>query len=48
MATKTKTAGINETAETALKNGTETFRDGIEKAAKAYDHFLGFGKEMRP
>lgn len=45
MATKTKTAGINETAETVLKNGTETFKDGFEKAAKAYDHFLGFGKE---
>jgi phasin family protein len=45
MATKTKTAGINETAETVLKNQTETFKDGIEKAAKAYDHFLGFGKE---
>jgi phasin family protein len=45
MATKTKTAGINDTAETVMKNGTEAFKDGFEKAAKAYDHFLGFGKE---
>jgi phasin family protein len=28
-----------------MKNGTEAFKDGFEKAAKAYDHFLGFGKE---
>lgn len=45
MATKTKTAGINDTAETVMKNGTGAFKDGFEKAAKAYDHFLGFGKE---
>ncbi|HEY4114385.1 MAG TPA: phasin family protein [Rhizomicrobium sp.] len=45
MATKTKSAGINETAETVLTNGTEAFKDGFAKAAKAYDHFLGFGKE---
>ena len=45
MATKNKAAGINGTAETAMKNGTEAFRDGFEKASRAYDHFFGFGKE---
>jgi phasin family protein len=47
---KTKTAGekINGTAHTAdaaFKNGAEALKTGFEKAAKSYDHFLGYGKQ---
>ena len=46
MAGKSKTAGAHiESADAVMKNGAEAFKDGFEKAAKAYDHFLGFGKE---
>lgn len=49
MATKTKTAGekINgtETIETAIKNGSEAFKTGFDKAVKNYDQFLGYGKD---
>ena len=49
MATKTKAAGekINgtETIETAIKNGSEAFKTGFDKAVKNYDQFLGYGKD---
>jgi hypothetical protein len=49
MATKAKAAGekINgtETIETAMKNGSEALKTGFEKAAKNYDHFLGYGRD---
>lgn len=48
MANKAKQAGekiINETAETFAKNGADALKNGFEKAAKNYDHMLGFGKE---
>jgi phasin family protein len=34
-----------EGLETVMKNGTEQFRTGFEKAVKNYDQFLGYGKE---
>jgi phasin family protein len=49
MATKTKTAGekVNgtETFETAIKTGSEAFKNGFDKAVKNYDQFLGYGKD---
>ena len=49
MATKTKTAGekINgtESFETAIKTGSEAFKNGFDKAVKNYDQFLGYGRE---
>jgi phasin family protein len=47
MAKTTKTAGekINGTAEAAVKNGTEAFKTGFEKATKNYGHLLGYGKD---
>ena len=34
-----------ETLETAMKNGSEAFRTGFEKAVKGYDEFWGYGRE---
>jgi len=50
MAKTAKTAGdkVNVTAEnieTAMKNGTEAFKTGFEKAVKNYDQLVGYGKE---
>ena len=51
MATKKADAvreGISHTVEgleTVMKNGTEQFRTGFEKAVKNYDQFLGYGKD---
>jgi phasin family protein len=49
MAAKVKSAGekVNgvEDIETAVKNGTEAFKNSFEKAAKNYDQFLTYGKE---
>ncbi len=49
MATKAKATGekINgaETIETAIKNGSEVFKNGFDKAVKNYDQFLGYGKD---
>jgi phasin family protein len=54
MATKAKTAGhraheaadqIQDTAETAVKNGAAAFKTGFDSAVKGYDRVLGFGKE---
>jgi phasin family protein len=46
---KAKAAGekINgvEGIETVMKNGSEAFKAGFEKAVKSYDHVLGYGKE---
>src|ERR1700759_2266170 len=36
---------MKDTAETAMKNGTEAFKSGMENAAKGYGQVLGFGKE---
>jgi phasin family protein len=41
---KTTTEKMDQ-AETVMKNGAEVFKAGFEKAAKGYDHFLGYGKE---
>lgn len=40
MTTKTKTG-----AERAMKNGTEAFSEGFEKATKGYEQFVAFGKD---
>jgi len=48
MAAKNKAAGINETigaTESAMKNGTETVKQGMEKVSKAYEDFMGFSKD---
>jgi phasin family protein len=46
MAKTSKTTDkVSETAETAVKNGAEAFKNGFEKATKNYGHFLGYGKE---
>lgn len=49
MATKAKTVGdkVNgtETIEAAIKNGSEVFKNGFDKAVKNYDQFLGYGKD---
>jgi len=34
-----------ETLDTAMKNGSEAFRTGFEKAVKGYDQFWGYGRE---
>jgi phasin family protein len=34
-----------ENIETAMKNGTEAFKAGFEKAVKNYDQLVGYGKE---
>ncbi|HEY1613080.1 MAG TPA: phasin family protein [Rhizomicrobium sp.] len=34
-----------ETIETAMKNGSEAIRTGMEKFSKNYDHVLGYGRE---
>jgi phasin family protein len=46
MASKTKgsTNGA-ESIETALHSGAEAMKDGFEKAAKNYDHFMNFSKD---
>ena len=36
---------MKDAAQTAVKNGTETFKNGMENAVKGYDQVLGFGKE---
>jgi phasin family protein len=45
--TKAKSAGekATGTAESALENGAEALKAGLEKALKNYDAILGFGKE---
>lgn len=45
MAKNKTTEQTMDTAETAMKNGTEAFKTGFDKAVKGYDHFMGFGKE---
>jgi phasin family protein len=49
MATKTKLAGEKtngqDTIETAIKNGSDAFKTGFDKAVKNYDQFLGYGKD---
>ena len=45
MAKNKTTEQTMDTAETAMKNGSEAFKTGCEKAVKGYDHFMGFGKE---
>jgi phasin family protein len=47
MAPKAKAAGAEaaEGIETALKTGTEAFKNGFEKAVKGYDQLLGYGKD---
>ena len=47
MAESVKAAGAEavEGIETAMKNGTEAFKAGYEKAVKGYDKFVGYGKE---
>jgi phasin family protein len=44
---KAKTAGEKaaNTAETAMENGAAALKNGLEKAMKGYDAFLGYGKE---
>jgi phasin family protein len=46
---KAKTAGEKldgtETIEIAMKNGSEAFKNGFEKVAKNYDHFLSYGRD---
>jgi phasin family protein len=44
---KTKTAGEKaaNSAETAMENGAAALKNGLEKALKGYDAFLGYGKE---
>jgi phasin family protein len=34
-----------ENIETAMKNGTEAFKAGFEKAVKNYDQIVGYGKD---
>ncbi|MBN9572265.1 MAG: TIGR01841 family phasin [Alphaproteobacteria bacterium] len=52
MATKKADAareGISHTVEgleTVMKNGTEQFRTGFEKAVKNYDQFLGYAETL--
>lgn len=45
--TKAKSTGekATATAESALENGAEALKAGLEKALKNYDAMLGFGKE---
>ncbi|HEY1630617.1 MAG TPA: phasin family protein [Rhizomicrobium sp.] len=46
MAKNTKTTDkVTDTAETAVNNGAAAFKNGFEKAAKGYDHFLTYGKD---
>lgn len=47
MATKTEAGAdkINATAQAAVSNGAEAFKNGMEKAARGYDQILGFSKE---
>jgi phasin family protein len=46
MAKTSKTTDkVTDTAETAVKNGTEAFKNGFEKATKNYGHFLSYGKD---
>ena len=44
---KAKIAGERavNSAETALENGAAALKNGLEKALKGYDAFLGYGKE---
>jgi phasin family protein len=43
---KNKTAEKTfEMADETMKNGTEAFKTGFDKAVKGYDQFLGYGKE---
>ncbi len=44
-ATGDKVTDAAENIETAMKNGTEAFKAGFEKAAKSYDQLVGYGKE---
>jgi phasin family protein len=37
--------GNAETLETAMKNGSEAFKAGFEKAVKGYDQFWGYGRD---
>lgn len=34
-----------ETIDTAMKNGSEAFRNGFEKAVKGYDRFFSYGRD---
>src|ERR1700734_2953205 len=34
-----------EAIETAMKNGSEAFKTGFEKAVKGYDNFFGYSRE---
>lgn len=43
--TAEKTFEAAEGMENVMKNGAEALKTGFEKAAKSYDHFLGYGKE---
>src|ERR1700740_188051 len=43
--TAEKTFEAAEGMENGMKNGGEALKTGFEKAAKSYDHFLGYGKE---
>jgi phasin family protein len=38
-------ANGTEAIETALKNGSEAFKTGFEKAIKSYDHMFGYSRE---
>jgi phasin family protein len=40
-----KTIDAAEGAESVMKNGSDAFKTGFEKAVKGYDQFVGFGKE---
>ncbi|MDE2135077.1 MAG: TIGR01841 family phasin [Alphaproteobacteria bacterium] len=44
-ATGDKVTDAAENIETAMKNGTEAFKAGFEKAVKGYDQLVGYGKE---
>lgn len=47
MATKAQKTATNgaETIDAALKTGSDTFKNGFEKAAKGYEQFVALGKD---